>query len=203
MPALPTGRLGLLRIPAPGANKVQMRFAPLAQRDKFAPAVWPVQALASTQAAFPGWWEIDIDTLGLADGAYEYEFILDGQIGRPVADPFADEITRFGGYRGVFRISAGQRVGPVFRWDDEFTPGKPLPQNNAVVIYEMPVKWMSSDPDENPLVELGTLERVIFEQLDGLAGLGINCIELLPIEDTSQTLDWGRSPRVRLRPDRR
>ena len=112
-----------------------------------------------------GWWEIDIDTLGLADGAYEYEFILDGQIGRPVADPFADEITRFGGYRGVFRISAGQRVGPVFRWDDEFTPGKPLPQNNAVVIYEMPVKWMSSDPDENPLVELGTLERVIFEQL--------------------------------------
>ena len=201
MPAQPTGRLGLLRIPAPGANKVQMRLAPLAQRDKFAPAGWPVQELASAQPAFPGWWEIDIDTLALADGTYEYEFILDGQTDHPVADPFADEITRFGGYRGVFRISAGQRVGPAFRWDDEFTPGKPLPQNNAVVIYEMPVKWMSSDPDENPLVELGTLERVIFEQLDRLAGLGINCIELLPIEDTSQTLDWGYGTRFFFAPD--
>jgi len=111
-----------------------MRFAPLAQRDKFAPAGWPVQGLAGALPAFPGWWEIDIDALALADGAYEYEFILDGHADRPVADPFADEITRFGGYRGVFRISAGRRVGPAFRWDDEFTPGKPLPQNNAVVI---------------------------------------------------------------------
>jgi 1,4-alpha-glucan branching enzyme len=161
-----------LRIPAPDAKKVEMRFAPLAQRDKFAPAGWPVRQLASARPAFPGWWQIDIDALGLADGAYEYEFILDGQAGRPVSDPFADEITRFGGYRGVFSISAGQRVGPAFRWDDEFTPGKPLPQNNAVVIYEMPVKWMTSDPDENPLVELGTLERIIFEQLDRLAASG-------------------------------
>ena len=31
MPAQPTGRPGLLRIPAPGANEVQMRFAPLAR----------------------------------------------------------------------------------------------------------------------------------------------------------------------------
>lgn len=132
MSAQPTGRLGLLRIPAPSASKVEMRFSPLAQRDKFAPSGWPVRALGSAGRANPGWWEIDIDALGLPDGAYE--FILDGHINRPVPDPFADEITRFGGYRGVFRISAGQRVGPAFRWDDEFTPGKPLPQNNAIVI---------------------------------------------------------------------
>ena len=201
MPAQPTGRLGLLRIPAPGAKKVAMRFAPIAQRDKFAPPGWPVQALTSAPPANPGWWEIDIDALGLADGPYEYEFILDDRTDRPVADPFADEITRFGGYRGLFRISGGQRVGPAFRWDDEFTPGKPLPQNNAVVIYEMPVKWMSSDAVENPFVELGTLERVIFEQLDRLLGLGINCIELLPIEDTSQTLDWGYGTRFYFAPD--
>jgi 1,4-alpha-glucan branching enzyme len=199
--AQPTGRLGLLRIPAPAANVVEMRFAPLAQRDKFAPTAWPVQPLVSAPAANPGWWEIDIDALGLRDGSYEYEFILDSHTDRPVADPFADEITRFGGYRGVFHISGQQRIRPVFRWDDEFTPGKPLPPNNAVVIYEMPVKWMSSDPDENPLVELGTLERVIFEQLDRLVGLGINCIELLPIEDTSQTLDWGYGTRFFFAPD--
>ena len=201
MPAQPTGRLGLLRIPAPGASEVEMRFSPLAQRDKFSPSGWPVRALRSAGQANPGWWEIDIDALSLPDGDYEYEFILDSHTDRPVSDPFADEITRFGGYRGVFHISAGQRVGPAFRWDDEFTPGKPLSKNNAIVIYEMPVKWMSSDPDENPLVELGTLERVIFEQLDRLAELGINCIELLPIEDTSQTLDWGYGTRFFFAPD--
>jgi 1,4-alpha-glucan branching enzyme len=201
VPAQPTGRLGLLRIPAPGASEVEMRFSPLAQRDKFSPSGWPVRALRSAGQANPGWWEIDIDALSLPDGDYEYEFILDSHTDRPVSDPFADEITRFGGYRGVFHISAGQRVGPAFRWDDEFTPGKPLSKNNAIVIYEMPVKWMSSDPDENPLVELGTLERVIFEQLDRLAELGINCIELLPIEDTSQTLDWGYGTRFFFAPD--
>jgi 1,4-alpha-glucan branching enzyme len=201
VPAQPTGRLGLLRIPAPGASEVKMRFSPLAQRDKFSPSGWPVRALRSAGQANPGWWEIDIDALSLPDGDYEYEFILDSHTDRPVSDPFADEITRFGGYRGVFHISAGQRVGPAFRWDDEFTPGKPLSKNNAIVIYEMPVKWMSSDPDENPLVELGTLERVIFEQLDRLAELGINCIELLPIEDTSQTLDWGYGTRFFFAPD--
>ena len=63
MPAQPTGRLGLLRIPAPGANKVEMRFAPLAQRDKFAPAGWPVQALGSAGPANPGWWEIGVSVL--------------------------------------------------------------------------------------------------------------------------------------------
>jgi 1,4-alpha-glucan branching enzyme len=191
-----------MRIPAPSATRVGVRFAPLAERDRFAPHTWPVQDLTRSAPAFPGWWEIDLDALGLADGPYEYEFVLDDRADRPVADPFADEITRFGGYRGVFRMSGGKRVEQSFRWDDEFVPGKRLPQNNnQIVVYEMPVRWMASDPVENPLVELGTLERVIFEQLDRLVGLGINCIELLPIEDTSQTLDWGYGTRFFFAPD--
>src|SRR6202011_1080749 len=132
---------------------------------------------------------------------YEFEFLLEHDAAHPVADPFADELTRFDGYRGVFHIASGKRLAPPFRWDDEFVAGKPLPANNAIVIYEMPVKWMSSDPGENPLVELGTLERVIFEHLDRLVGLGVNCIELLPIEDTSQTLDWGYGTRFYFAPD--
>ena len=201
MPPEPAGH-PMLRIPAPGAKRVEIRYAPLARRDDFCPPRWPVQDLTRPGHAHHGWWEIDINALGLDPGAYEYEFILDGHIDHPVADPFAGEITRFGGYRGVFHISAERRrAESEFRWDDEFTPGTPLPQNNALVIYEMPVRWMSSDPDENPLAELGTLDRVIFEQLDRLAGLGINCIELLPIEDTSQTLDWGYGTRFFFAPD--
>jgi hypothetical protein len=52
--------------------------------------------------AAPGHFEINLDGVGLGDGAYEYEFVLDGDEDAPVADPFAVEITRFGGYRGLF-----------------------------------------------------------------------------------------------------
>ncbi|MGP0070108.1 MAG: alpha-amylase family glycosyl hydrolase [Isosphaeraceae bacterium] len=93
------------------------------------------------------------------------------------------------------------RVSPSFGWDDEFTAGATLPENNQIVIYEMPVKWMSSDPSEDPLVELGTFDEIIFEHLDDLVAMGINCIELLPIEDTPQTLNWGYGTRFFFAPD--
>jgi 1,4-alpha-glucan branching enzyme len=199
MPPQPTGRYGLLRIPAPNAAGVWARYALLAERDKFDPATWRKQALTQS-ASFPGWWEWDIDALNLADGVYEYEFLLDGS-STPVADPYADEITRFGGYRGLFGIAAGKRCHRAFDWSDEFTGAPPLRQNNQMVIYEMPVKWMSNDPAENPLAELGTFDTLVFEHLDYLVALGINCIELLPIEDSSQTLNWGYGTRFYFAPD--
>ena len=55
--------------------------------------------------------------------------------------------------------------------------------------------------EEEPLVELGTFDKVIFEHLDDLAGMGINCIELLPIEDSPQTLNWGYGTRFFFAPD--
>ncbi|MGO9109865.1 MAG: alpha-amylase family glycosyl hydrolase [Thermoguttaceae bacterium] len=195
----PTDHPGLLRVPGPALNALSVRFAPLADRDHFNPASWAQHPLARS-AAFAGWWEIDLDLLGLADGNYEYEFLINGST--PAADPYADEITRFGGYRGLFAVSGGKRVGKTFRWDGDVSPGTSLPGNNEIVIYELPVKWMSSDPGENaPLVELGTLDKVIFEHLDDLAGLGVNCIELLPIEDSPQTLNWGYGTRFFFAPD--
>lgn len=199
MPPQPTGRYGLIRIPAPGAAGISVRYAPLTQRDVFDPASWPSLAL-TPNAADPGWWDFDIDALGLADGAYEYEFLLSGS-NVPIPDPYADEITRFGGYRGLLRIEGGLRIRQPFEWTDEFAGAPPLRQNNEIVIYEMPVKWMASDPLENPLAEMGTFDKIIFERLDYLVVLGINCIELLPIEDTSQTLNWGYGTRFYFAPD--
>lgn len=175
-----------------------MRYSPTFDRADFDPTTWRTAAL--TPSADEGWWEVDIDALGLAEGSYEYEFLLDnGSI--VAADPYADEITKFGGYRGVFHISATHvRVARAFNWAGE--QPNPLPPNNQIVIYEMPVKWMASDPEENnSIVELGTFEKVVFEHLDYLVSLGINCIELLPIEDSSQTLDWGYGTRFYFAPD--
>lgn len=194
----PTSRPGLLRIPGPALAGVAIRFALLSDRDDFAPAAWPQHPL-SPSAAFPGWWEFDLDGLGLSDGCYEYEFVVNGVA---VPDPYADVITRFGGYRGLFTIAAGTRIAGQFDWGNEFPPGVVLPQNNKIVIYEMPIKWMSSDPGEGAqLVELGTFDKVIFEHLDDLAAAGLNCIELLPVEDSPQTLNWGYGTRFFFAPD--
>ena len=195
----PTDHLGLLRIPGPALTGLSVRFAPLSDRDHFDPQSWPQHPLAKS-AAFAGWWEIDLDLLALADGNYEYEFVANGST--TVADPYAEDITRFGGYRGVFTIAGGKRIRRSFRWDGELPAGISLPQNNQIVIYEMPIKWMSSDPSENAqLVELGTFDKVIFEHLDDLAAMGVNCIELLPVEDSPQTLNWGYGTRFFFAPD--
>ena len=182
----------------PGLDRPEYPICQGVRPRSFAPATWPQHAF-SANAAFPGWWQFDLDALALADGVYEYELVANGTI--VAADPYADAITRFGGYRGLFTISGGVRVSPSFSWDDEFPAGTTLPQNNQIVIYEMPVKWMSSDPSENPLVELGTFDKVIFEHLDDLVAMGINCIELLPIEDSPQTLNWGYGTRFFFAPD--
>lgn len=194
----PTGRAGLLRIPGPGLTAIALRFAQLSDRDNFAPASWPQHQLTQS-AAFPGWWEFDLDALALTDGRYEYEFVVNGAA---VPDPYADAITRFGGYRGLFTIVSGKRILQPFAWDNEIPAGVVLPQNNKIVIYEMPIKWMSSDPSESaPLVELGTFDKVIFEHLDNIAAAGVNCIELLPVEDSPQTLNWGYGTRFFFAPD--
>ena len=195
----PTDHLGLLRIPGPGLNALDISFAPLSDRDKFSPSSWVLHPLKQS-VTFPGWWEIDLDLLGLIDGDYEYGFVVNGVTAVP--DPYADEITRFGGYRGIFTTAGGKRVSKPFRWTGEIPAGINLPQNNQIAIYEMPIKWMSSDPGENaPLVELGTFDQVIFEHLNDLASMGVNCIELLPIEDSPQTLNWGYGTRFFFAPD--
>ncbi len=200
----PTDHLGLIRLPGPGLASLTIRYSPLSNRPNFNQASWPQHPLAQS-ATFPNWWEIDLDTLGLADGVYEYEFLASTSIGgipTPVADPYADWLTRFGGYRGLFTMTGGVRQPQPFDWTGEFSSGVPLPQNNQIVIYEMPVKWMDSDPVEGAsLVDLGTIDEMIFEHLDDLISMGINCIELLPIEDSPQTLNWGYGTRFFFAPD--
>jgi 1,4-alpha-glucan branching enzyme len=185
---------GVLSVPVPAGGQVQVRLALVADRDVFEPAGWRHEDLQPTGAA--GWFERDLDGLGLADGEYEYELVVDGREDAPVPDPFARAITRFYGYRGLFSVAGGVVVPDRFRWDDEFPGGMGLPQNNRLVVYEMPVRWMtgedSSGPDGSPgirQVGLGRFEQVRFQHLEDLARLGVNAIELMPIQDSPDTLN--------------
>jgi 1,4-alpha-glucan branching enzyme len=189
-----------LRIPAPANSSIEMRFADLLQRDLFDPQSWHSVELEPVAGQL-GWFEIDIDTLGLNDGDYEYEFILDGAIDTPIADPYAVHITRFGGYRGIFQIREGRRWQQPFSWSDEFIPGNELRNNHQLVVYEMPMRWMESAPEKARQVGLGTFEKVVFAHLDKLKALGITAIELLPVQDSSDTLNWGYGTRFFFAPD--
>ncbi|UHG93067.1 alpha-amylase family glycosyl hydrolase [Spirosoma oryzicola] len=186
--------MNTLSIPAPFATTVTMRFAPLTKRDSFDPDSWPSTPLQPLSAQ-PGYWQIDVAELALSDGDYEYEFILDDKTDSPVPDPYAEEIVRFGGYRGLFRIRDGVRWRWPFSWADELSSGVKLPDNNQIVIYEMPLRWMSSGPELIRQVGLGTFDQAIFAHLDQLADLGINTIELLPVQDSADTLNWGYGTR--------
>jgi 1,4-alpha-glucan branching enzyme len=177
-----------------------MRFADILQRDRYDPHGWRSVELEAV-AAQPGWFEIDLESLGLDDGDYEYEFILDGATDAPIADPYAALITRFGGYRGIFQIRDGRRWQQPFSWDDEFTPGNELRNNHQLVIYEMPMRWMESAPEKARQVGLGTFEKVVFAHLDRLKALGINAIEMLPVQDSPDTLNWGYGTRFFFAPD--
>jgi 1,4-alpha-glucan branching enzyme len=189
-----------LRIPAPTDSRIEMRFADILHRDRFDPQSWRCELLEPVVDQ-PGWFEIDLNALGLDDGDYGYEFILDGETDAPIADPYAVHITRFGGYRGIFQIRDGQRWQQPFAWEDEFTPGNELRNNHQLVIYEMPMRWMESAPEKARQVGLGTFEKVVFAHLNRLKELGINAIELLPVQDSPDTLNWGYGTRFFFAPD--
>jgi 1,4-alpha-glucan branching enzyme len=186
----------LMRIPVPAAHKVEIRIANLFDRDHFGER-WQYWTMNPSS---DGFWEREIAPLGLADGDYEYEFVVDDDHSKPVADPYAKEITRFGGYRALLHIRNGQVWSqPPFDWSDELPAGTLLPENNRIVVYEMPLRWMEGDLSRQ--VGLGTFEKVVFTHLDRLAKTGVNCIELLPPLDSPDTLNWGYGTRFFFAPD--
>jgi 1,4-alpha-glucan branching enzyme len=84
--------------------------------------------------------------------------VVDDDRSAPVPDPYAKELTRFGGYRAVPPHADRQVWTPTpFDWSDELPRGTNLPENNRIVVYEMPLRWM--DGDTSRQVGLGTFEK--------------------------------------------
>lgn len=191
-----------LVIPAPFAKTLQVRYRTPEKRDAIdltsADSSWSQPVTLKPHPAEAGCYIFDISTVKPADGDYEYEFLVDGAT-QPIPDPFARDIVKFGGYRGLIHARDGEPVAEAFSWEDELPSGVRLAPNKQLVIYEMPLHWMSGDQVRQ--VGLGTFEKAVFEHLDGLHELGINAIELLPIEDSADTLGWGYGTRFFFAPD--
>lgn len=186
--------LSVLSVPAPEAYGVELRLCPFPPRES-RPEQWRQMPLTGPRDG--GWWDIDLRTLRLADGSYEYEFVVDRRGSRsPVPDPYAEELTNCGYVRAMLHIRDGGRVRPPFSWDGEL-PAAGLPGNNELVICELPMRCTERD-DGCVTLDGGNLDHID----ETVARLQVNCIQMLPIQDSPDTLNGGYGTRFFFAPDR-
>ncbi|MEZ7495555.1 alpha-amylase family glycosyl hydrolase [Leeuwenhoekiella aequorea] len=123
-----------------------------------------------------GYWATTTDDANEGD---EYKFIIhNGEQVLHRNDPYAFELTNSNGNSIIKTLD--------FDWEgDDFV----IPSWNSLVIYELHVGTFNrKSPDA-----VGTFDDVI-EKLEYIKGLGINCIELLPVAEFAGGISWGYNP---------
>lgn len=129
----------------------------------------------------------------LEDGVYQYKFrlqslsyFLEPDEWVEVNDPYATDIDD-AQQNSVIRIKDGTKIVDTYAWRHD---DKSLPSNEELVIYELYVGGFSGKGDDGK----GTFQDVI-DKLDYLTQLGINAVELLPIQESPGDKNWGYTPR--------
>ncbi|RCJ24951.1 alpha-amylase [Nostoc sp. ATCC 43529] len=127
----------------------------------------------------------------LKDGVYQYKFRI--QTKSPnfapdewidIIDPKATDVNETKKH-AIVRIKDGQRIVDTYVWQHD---GTPLSDNRELVIYEMHVADFTGhevDPDKRGKY-LGVIAK-----LDYLCELGINAIELMPLNEYPGNYSWG------------
>lgn len=130
----------------------------------------------------------------LEDGTHQYKFRVQSKSwsSKPdewveVNDPYAKEIDSET-QSSLIQVEQGKPVVAPYRWqyDDQ-----PLPDNHELVIYEIFIADFSGG-EADPF-QRGTYQDVI-DKLDYLSDLGINAIELMPVNDCGEAYSWGYLP---------
>ena len=120
-------------------------------------------------------------------GRYVYRYQLLRADGRSIAfwfpDPFARETAI--GTLSAFSIGLPD---PSFAWSDAaFVP----PEIDEMVVYEVNVREFNTNFDG------------LTAQLDYVKGLGVNVLELMPISNVKEAVEWGYTPLDYFAPDER
>ena len=147
------------------------------------------------------WLEIN----GLTPGQeYVFQYYIDGQIrvGDPyadkISDPWNDEFISEETYPGLIPYPEGKTTGIAtvlqtaqtpYAWEVEtFTPASAT----DLVIYELLIRDFTSQHSYTALTDtLGYLER-----------LGVNAIELMPVNEFEGNSSWGYNPSFYFAPDK-
>ncbi|MBD2183942.1 alpha amylase C-terminal domain-containing protein [Planktothrix sp. FACHB-1355] len=154
----------------------------------------------SLVGSFSNWKEIPMEKgddgyfrtqVELEDGVYQYKFRVQSKSPAftpdewvDVIDPYAtdvDEIKK----QGVLRIKEGKRIVDTYVWQYD---DKVLPENHELVIYEMHIADFSGG--ELDAHKRGKYVDAI-AKLDYLCELGINAIELMPVNEYPGDYSWG------------
>lgn len=127
----------------------------------------------------------------LEDGVYRYKFRI--QTKSPnfepdqwvdVIDPYATDVDEERN-NGLVRIKDGKRIVNTYVWQHDDTL---LPNNQEIIIYEMHVADFSGGEDD-PYKRGKYVDAIA--KLDYLSELGINAIELMPVNEYPGDYSWG------------
>ena len=148
------------------------------------------------------WW-IQIDNLN-PNTEYSYQFLVNGNL--KVADPYCEKILdeandkyiSAGTYQNLMSYPTGKTTGivsvmqanqPTYTWkNNSFL----RPEKNSLIIYELLIRDFTIEHNY-----ASTLQK-----LDYLIGLGINAIELMPVNEFEGNLSWGYNPSFYFAPDK-
>ena len=174
------------------ANSIEFElFAPHSQGAKLKGSFLDGQEIVLKKGK-DGYFRTKVD---LEDGHYTYKFWVQSKSDflKPdewveVVDPRATNVDETQ-QMAVIQIKNGNPIIDDYIWqhDDQF-----LPPNNDLVIYEILVRDFSGGEDDP--YPRGKFKHVT-EKLDYLCELGINAIELMPIQEFPGDEGWGYNPR--------
>ncbi len=159
---------------------------------------------AALIGSFSQWQEIPMEKgedgyfrtqVELEDDVYQYKFRV--QTKSPnfepdqwvdVIDPYATDVDETRTV-GIVRIKDGKRIVDDYVWQHDDTQ---LPENHELVIYEMHVAdFTGGEVDSHKRRKY--LDAI--EKLDYLRELGINAIELMPVNEYPGDYSWGYTVR--------
>ena len=123
-----------------------------------------------------GYWYTGVEQAKAGD---EYKFVIhSGKSVFQKNDPYAKQVTHSSGNSVI--------VNPEFNWEDEkFT----MPSWNELVVYEIHTGTFNSPQRDMP----GTFNSVE-KKIPHLQNLGINAIQLMPINEFPGDYSWGYNP---------
>ncbi|BAQ65350.1 alpha-amylase family glycosyl hydrolase [Geminocystis sp. NIES-3709] len=164
----------------------------------------PYNEGATLMGSFSEWKEIPMKkgddgyfrtSVLLDDGGYQYKFrvqslswFVEPNEWVDVIDPCATDIDN-SSQNAIIIIKDGDRIVDDYIWKHD---DKNLPSDRELVIYELHVGDFSGGEKDNKI--RGKYQDII-EKIDYLCELGINAIELMPVNEYPGDHSWGYNPR--------
>ncbi|RYG03240.1 MAG: hypothetical protein EOO07_32120, partial [Chitinophagaceae bacterium] len=189
-----SGKSAIVTLYAPGKNSVSL----IGEFNN-----WSTTASAMKKTSDGNTWWVQIDNLD-PNTEYAYQFLVDGTL--KVADPYCEKILDPSNdsyisaalYPNLKAYPTGKTTGivstmianqPAYTWKNT---GFTRPEKNNLVIYELLVRDFTAEHNY-----ASTLAK-----LDYLVNMGINAIELMPVNEFEGNLSWGYNPSFYFAPDK-